>query len=146
MLDFSCTKEADDFGLIPKGIYKVAVTGAEFRAPKDPSKKDYLNLTFKVTEGEYEGRLVWSMFSVYSENEKAKKIAMEQLKRLMVQAGKENPEVLHSPAELLGLQCLAEIRTQGPNNGYDAKNTIGKFTSLSAARPELSGNTEEVPF
>lgn len=149
MLDFGDVKEDSGFGLIPKGIYKVVVYDAEFRQPRAAAKKEYINLEFKVTEGDFEGRKVWNAYNVYHENQKTRNIAMSQLKRLMVQAGKPNPEVLEDVKDLIGLECYAEISIQESNNGYPAKNTIGKF----AATPKASGATtkaapkgEDVPF
>jgi len=134
MWDFS--NVAEDGGLVPAGIYKVAVVDAELKDTKSGTGK-IIKTQFKILEGANAGRLIFSNFNIINDNEQAMNIGRAQLKRLMVQAGKENPDTLSSPSELVGLTCMAEVTVAGGKGEYGPSNQVGKFTAI---------DKEDAPF
>lgn len=138
MWDLSDVKEEGKRELIPTGIYKLAVMDAELKDSKNGGQ--YIKVKMKVLGGENDGRFVWTNFNVVNQNEKAANIGKAQLKRLMVQGGKENPEVLSHVSELQGLVVMAEITEAGGNNGYGPSNHVSKFTAVDKS------DSEDLPF
>lgn len=73
-LDFGGTKAASGFEPIPESTYNVRIDDIEVKDTKekegiqqkasDGSQAQYLNVTYKVMDGDYEGRLVWGINSV----------------------------------------------------------------------------------
>lgn len=73
-LDFGGTKAASGFDPLPEGTYNVRIDDIEVKDTKpkdgieqkasDGSQAQYLNVTYKVMDGDYEGRLVWGINSI----------------------------------------------------------------------------------
>jgi len=54
--------EAKSFEPIPDGIYDVRVR--EISEPKDGPNSTYVNVTFEIEDGDYEGRKLWRVFPI----------------------------------------------------------------------------------
>ena len=133
MWDFSNDKTGSE--VIPNGSYPVIVDS--FKQKTTKSGNDMLVLKFKITEGEYKGRVVFQNYMM-SGNEKAVSIARGQLKTLLVAAGK--PTAITGAHDFVGAEVSATIKVE-VNEQYSDKNVISYVKKLTKSQP--SG---DVPF
>jgi hypothetical protein len=73
-LNFTGTKASTGFTPLPENTYDVRIDSIEVNDTKekdgvaqktsDGKQAQYLNVAYKVTSGEYEGRLVWGIHSI----------------------------------------------------------------------------------
>jgi len=116
-LDLTNAKE-NSFAPIPAGQYFLIADEAEVKQTKDGTG-EYINIKFKVMDGEQAGRFVFQMFNIKNKNEKAVEIGIGQLKSFMRCAGLTNM-VLASPLDLIGLRCDALIKIKSDDFGDKA--------------------------
>ena len=117
------------FDPIPPGQYVVMITDSEM---KETSSKtgEMLKLTFKVLEGEFEGRYLWSNLNLVNQSEKAVEIAQRELSAICHACDVLNPE---DSSELHGIPMIAKVKVNPPKDGYDANNSISGFKSMDEA-------------
>ena len=132
MWNFTNDKEAS-FDLIPNGVYQVIVDKAEEGTTKAGDPK--LSMTFVITDGEYQGRKVFSNFNLGG-NEKAVQIARGQLKSLLKCAGKSLD--IKGPHEFYGCEVLASIKIK-KDDAYGDKNIVSFFKPLPTDKKEVTG-------
>lgn len=70
-----------EFSPLPAGIYIAQITDSEIKPTKTGSGH-YLQLTWKVLDGQHAGRLVFDRLNIANENERAQKIGQQQLSQL----------------------------------------------------------------
>lgn len=59
-VDFS---EVEEFSAVPKGEYPMIFEELEYIEPETEDKYPYINVKASITEGEYDGRNVWGIWS-----------------------------------------------------------------------------------
>lgn len=59
-VDFS---EVEEFSAVPKGEYPMVFEELEYVEPASEDKYPYINVKASITEGEYDGRNVWGIWS-----------------------------------------------------------------------------------
>ncbi len=59
-VDFS---EVEEFSAIPKGEYPMIFEELEYVEPQSEDKYPYINVKASITEGEFDGRNVWGIWS-----------------------------------------------------------------------------------
>lgn len=91
----------------------------------------YMNATFKVIEGEFAGRMVFSIFNLDNPNERATEISRGQLANLMKAVDVEELDDMWDWSELFSKPFAARLKVIPAKGEYDAKNDIGRFDSLS---------------
>ena len=102
-------QEGSDFKLIPKGDYTAEIIEAEIRQPKS-GDGHMLALTWRILEGDYEGRQVWDTLCYDHSNQMAQDIARRRLKdictALDITEQVTDPEVFkYKPARVrIGIQ------------------------------------------
>lgn len=111
---------------VPPGEYEVMIVDSEMRQTS-AGTGEYLKLTFRITEGEYEGRFVWKNLNLVNPNEQAVEIANRELSAICHAVDVLQPE---DSQELHGIPMSARIKVIPPKNGYDASNDIGSFKAL----------------
>ena len=131
--------EVNSSSLLPKGEYAVTVSGAEVKDTFSGTG-NYLQVNFKVMEGDRKGSYLKDIFNLNNPNPVAVKIGQERLKKLMIAAGKTN-FVLSTPDDLVGLRVLASVDVK-KRDGYKDINDVKEYSKLA----NTDGEQDEIPF
>jgi hypothetical protein len=102
-VDFTGVEAGGGGKLLPEGPIQLEVEEVE-QLEGEESKQPYLNFTFTVSEGEYEGTKAWDNMSLQSQ-------ALWKLRGFMEAAGLETEDgpMDIDPDELVGLNVMADI-------------------------------------
>lgn len=121
--------EDNEIPILPAGKYRVMISHAEVRTSK--AGNQYINLQYRVTEGDYAGRgVLFDMFAVWSANPE---FALRRFRALREAVGL-NPAVGGNLAELLEKEFTAyvKLRESRRNDAVpgDMENTVSKYLPL----------------
>jgi hypothetical protein len=94
-----------DFSPLPDGLYLVLVDRAEEKKTKNGNGL-MIAVTFKVLDGDHEGRLLWENYNIENPNDTAQKIGRANLGRLIKALGIENPQ---SVDDLVDRECVVKV-------------------------------------
>jgi hypothetical protein len=128
------TQEGNSWELLPVGEYVAQIVEASIQQPNSGDGY-HLALTWKIIEGDYEGRQVWQRITYLHSSEQAQTIGRKMLKDLCVATGVaeqvDDAEVfLFKPVRIrLGI----ERDKQGV---YEDKNRISRILPLEAKSEE----------
>lgn len=124
------TQEGSKFDLLPVNWYKAQVTDASVSQPQ--SGDGYgINLTWQITEGDYEGRYVWQRITVTHSSAQATIIGRRQFKDLCVATGID--EQVTDVAVFKFIPCQIRVGIQQDKNGiYDDKNRVSRIWHIDA--------------
>ena len=118
-----------DFEPIPAGEYLAMITGSEMKTTKSGSGS-YLELTFQVLEGKYQGRLLWSRLNLDNPNPIAVQMARAELsticRAISVMAPNDSVELHNLPLQIV-VKCRKREDTGDINNeikGYQKKKSV----------------------
>jgi hypothetical protein len=125
------------FDPIPAGRYNVIITDSDLCVTK-AGDGQYIKLTFKVLEGDFAGRLIWSNLNIDNPNEKAVEIAQRELAAICNAIG--IPAIENDTAELHGIPLSGMVKVKPEQGGYPASNTISGFKAA------VEGDGEEAPW
>lgn len=128
---------------IPAGEYIAVITGSEMKQTKAGTGQ-YLELTFQIAEGQYEGRFAWTRLNLVNPNDKAMQIARAELASICKAIGVIQPKdstELHDKPLVIRIahkteadgHIRVEVKAYKPHSGVaaDTKATAPK----SAAAP-----------
>lgn len=122
------------FDLLPDGDYPVVVVSADSKPHKDGHGKR-VNLKLKVTDGKYQGRVLFDGLSVVHRSEKAQQIALQKVKALLKSAKATDTRLSTFP----GLECVAVVKTS-QQEGYEPRNEVKGYKPFPAkAKPSFLG-------
>ncbi len=115
------------------GEYLVSLTRLEEKENKAKTGS-YLDTTFRVMEGESEGRLIFHKFILESASAKAAEIGQDQLNKFLKTAGIRGGLAgidfdSERVSEVLNLNVTAKIAIEPGSNGYKDRNKITSFAS-----------------
>lgn len=71
-------KSNTDFAPLPKGAYNVSLYDCALKESK--SGGEYINMQFRVIDGQFEGRVIFDMITTKNASAKAVEIGMQRLK------------------------------------------------------------------
>jgi hypothetical protein len=114
---------SDPFAPLPADWYAAEITKSELKTTNDGSGK-YIALGFKVIEGDYEGRYVYTNLNIVNKSDTAVKIAQSDLKKICEACGVtelEDTEDLHNIPMQIKLSVKAETAQ------WPAKNEIKNY-------------------
>lgn len=134
-------EEGTNFDLIPVGVYVAEIIEAGLSTPKS-GLGSMLNLTWRIIEGDYEGRQIWDRLCYLHPNLQTQSIARKRLKDVCDALGIlqhfTDPEILkYKPARI-------KVGIETDRNGqYDDQNRVKRVyplddegkTSPEPARP-----------
>lgn len=126
-----------DFSPIPAGQYVAEIADSEIVniAKNDDSKGTCLKLTWKITEGELAGRLVWQRLNMWfrgaeKEPGKVARIANQQFAAIRQACGKG---VIQDTSELHFIPCRIVVKMKvDPSGQYAPQNEIGSVSALAS--------------
>jgi len=130
-LDLTNVEDSTGFDLIPAGTYNIIVDTAEETTSKSGSRM--LKLKFKISEGEYRGRVLFENL-VLEGNETAVKISMQKIKSILKLNNKS--VVLNDLADMLGLEVGAVVKIQ-QSEQYGDKNVISYYKQKAKQNDSL---------
>lgn len=113
---------------IPPGDYTVQLVKSESKQTKDGTGH-YLSLTFKVIEGDYENRIIFTNLNMVNKNLTAEEIARRLFSSLCHAANVLTP---NDTQELHGIPVIAKVKIQKGNESYPDRNDIASFKSLDS--------------
>lgn len=123
---------ASTFQPVPPGEYAVMITDSEMKGTKD-GKGEYLKLTFKIIQGEFENRFIWANLNLINQSSQAQEIAERELSAICHAIDVMVPE---DSQELHGIPMCAKVKVTPAKGQYAASNTIGGFKSIEEYSPE----------
>ncbi|MCP4100322.1 MAG: DUF669 domain-containing protein, partial [Lentisphaerae bacterium] len=112
---------------IPAGWQEAEITKSELKSTKAKDGK-YIALTFKVLEGEFEKRLVYTNLNIVNKNETAVAIAQSDLKAICEAVGFEGE--LEDTEDLHNIPLAIKLSVKPETAQWPAKNEIKGFKSL----------------
>ena len=124
-----------DFAPLPDGWYAASISESAIRTGKD-SGKDYLNLEFTVTAGDYTSRKVWMVYSLWHDNPDVVRWAKEKLGKL---AGALNMASIEDHEGLTGQQVEIKVGLDRNN-----RNEV-KYYRSAGDTPPPSSNGKAAP-
>ncbi len=111
------------FDPIPAGRYVAAITASEMKSTKSGSGS-YLELTFSILEGEYQGRTLWSRLNLNNPNATAVKIARGELSAICRAVGVMQPR---DSVELHNLPLVINVKLRKRTDNDELANEIKGF-------------------
>lgn len=125
--------ENTSFEPVPAGKYIAIVDGVDLKRTKDQSGV-YFKLSFKIAEGPYSGRKVFSNITYVNKSEKAEDIGRKDLRTLIACAGKnaiaDTDDLLNARVEL-----KLDIRQ---DEGYEPTNDVKAYAVPKSTAPQPS--------
>lgn len=130
--DSSQHDDMGDFDPIPAGQYPMIIDESSV---EDTAKKTgkYIKFRFKVINGEFKGRFVWTNLNIINPNPVAVEIAQKELATICRACGKA---VIQDTQELHGIPMLVKVRIIPPKGDYPAKNAPSGYKPISEADGE----------
>jgi len=121
-----------NFEPIPAGKYKFLVSKCEIREKKDGSGQ-YVSAEFEVATGEYVGRKVFCVFSIWSVNATAKKVSKYQLSLLAKACGLQQ---MNDTSEVVDKAVVATIELRKEKkDGALTGNLVNSIKDFEACTP-----------
>lgn len=118
------------FDPIPIGVYLAMVAESEIKTTKKKDGK-YISLKFKILEGKYKGRFIWTNLNIINPNPVAVEIAQNELATLCRACGKV---VIQDTQELHGIPIKMKIKITPAKGDHPAKNSpIGYMPATAGA-------------
>lgn len=99
-----------------------------------------LNLTWKVEEGDYAGRLFWQGLNLWHSNPKAAEIAQRELSSICHATGKLN---VQDSEELHHIPCLVTHGPQKKNPEYDEVKSVKPVDGSKPATGGFGGGGQQ---
>jgi len=124
------TQEGSKFNLLPIDIYKAQITDASVSQPKSGDGWG-IELSWQITEGEYEGRYAFQRITFLHSNVQATAIGRRQFKDLCVATGVD--EQVTDVAVFKFIPCQIRIGIEQDKTGlYDDKNKVSRIWHIDA--------------
>lgn len=114
---------SSSFDPIPPGTYVAEITDSEERDTR-AGDGSYLQLTFRIIEGEYTNRLIWDRLNLNNPNTTAKEIAQQNLSAICHAVNELN---LTDSAQLHGKPMKIKVKVRPADGQYDASNEINGY-------------------
>ena len=135
------TQEGSSFELIPPGDYVAEIIEAEIRQPSS-GDGHMLALTWKICEGDYEGRQVWETLCYQHSNPQTQDIARKKLKDICVAL--DINEQISDPEVFKYKPAKVRIGIKSDEYGqFDNQNRIKRVRGLADAEPPPPGAPTE---
>lgn len=116
---------------MPAGTYTFEVVESTIK-PTKAGTGEYIELTLRVAEGQYENRRIWERINFKNDNAKAQDIGQRQLKALCDACGVQGE--LEDTQQLHGILFNGKVVIEQDKSGqYGPRNTIRAFSPYGGA-------------
>ena len=120
----------EGFSLLPKGKYKAEITDATV-GPTNNRKGQLVTLTWTITEGEYENRLLFQRILIQHESEEAQRFGRMKFKDVCAACGITG--VVTDLDPLCYKTCVIAVVIRKDEEGhYDDQNEVSKVSPLAS--------------
>lgn len=117
-LDLSTAQEPNS--VLPAGRYACIVEDAKVKTTKTGG--EMISAQFKVLDGTFKGRVVFSNYNIKNANALAVQIGLGELRAMMRAGGHPNPNRLESTTELVGLKLTVVTKVESdPQYGENTR-------------------------
>lgn len=123
-----------NYDLIPDGWYSVKVTKADLAQTKSGNGTK-IDMRYDITGPTHEGRVVFGSINIRNQSQRAEEIGRQQLGDLMRALGIAK---LEDTDQLIGGNVSIKIGRSKPQEGYEARNEVKGYKSLSGSTPPVS--------
>ena len=133
--DVFVPEDADEnpFAPIPADWYLAEITKSELNTTKDKNGK-YLSFAFKILEGEFENRIIYTNVNIVNKSDTAVKIGRADLKAMCVSAGHEGE--LEDTEDLHEIPMAIKITIKAETAQWPSKNEIKGYKHESYLEEE----------
>jgi hypothetical protein len=129
------------FDPLPPGNYVAVITESEEKATK-AGTGSYLQLTFEVVEGQYQGRKVWARLNLNNPNDQAVAIARAELSAICHAV---NVIDLKDTTQLHDLPMAIRLNAK-PDQSGEVRNEIKKYEAIANSnRPAATAQQQQKP-
>jgi hypothetical protein len=130
--DASTIEPSQDFEPIPAGKYLAVITESEMK-PTKSGTGNYLQLSFKVLDGQYKDRLVWARLNLENPNATAVQIARRELADICRAVGVTKPA---DSVDLHNIPLVITVRMKKRDDTGDFTNEVRGYAKREAAAGE----------
>lgn len=123
-----------NYDLIPDGWYSVKVTKADLAQTKSGNGTK-IDMRYDITGPTHEGRVVFGSINIRNQSQRAEEIGRQQLGDLMRALGIAK---LEDTDQLIGGNVSIKIGRSKPQEGYEVRNEVKGYKSLSGSTPPVS--------
>ena len=125
--DASTVDPMTEFEPIPAGDYLAQIVESEDR-PTKAGTGEYLNLTFEIMEGDYQGRRVWARLNLKNPNPTAVRLAIAELAAICRAIDVIRPS---ESAELHLLPMIISVKVKKRSDTGELANEIKNYAAKS---------------
>lgn len=136
--DANTVEPIGNFGPLPAGMYKVVITDSVMK-PNKAGTGRYLQLTFEVILGPYQGRLLWARLNLDHPNMQAVSIARAELSAICRAVGVLAPA---DSSELHDLPLMISVKLKKRADTGELTNEVAGYSAppRSAGPAPVSAN------
>lgn len=120
----------DNFDPLPPGNYVGEIIESDVVNTKSGSGQ-MVKLTWKIIEGDYEGRRIWDQINFRNANEVAQRIGQQALAEVCAACGIRGP--LCNTEHLHGMPVRIKVKIGKAQEGLDPRNKISRYAPYDAA-------------
>jgi len=131
----------DDRTPIPAGKYAAHIIKSEFK-PTKAKTGHYLALQFRVLEGEYKGKALFTNLNLDNPNQVAVEIANKELNTICKAVGKEGVE---DSDELHQIPMMVTVKVTEGDASYPPNNEITGYEPYEGATSGPAVSSDETP-
>lgn len=113
---------------VPAGDYTAMIAKSEIK-PTNAGDGTYLELTWQIIDGEFQGREIWQRITTSNPSDKATEIGMRELSNVCHAVGVLQPQ---DSAELHDKPCVITVKVVPPRGEYEASNDIKSCAALGS--------------
>jgi len=135
---------ATGFDVIPAGEYEAIIIESEMKPTKN-NNGSYLQLTFQLTGGQYDGRYVWARLNLDNPNQQAVDIAQRELSAICRAVGVMTPS---DSSDLHDVPLIIKVGIEPARGQYSESNSIKSYKAIGeASKPAApSGGAQKAPW
>ena len=139
--DANTVDPVGDYEPLPAGKYLAIITDSEMKPTKSGTGQ-YLQLTFQVIDGPFQGRLLWTRLNLHNPNQLAVKIAQGELSAICRAVGVLQPK---DSVELHNLPLSITVKCKKREDTGDIVNEIKGYAKRPTSASEPSQEPGDTP-
>lgn len=129
---------------VPAGDYNVAIIDTQIKDTSSGQGR-YLEITMKITSGEYTGNLLWERLNLWNQNVKTVEIANGRLSAIChainLLTEFNNSDVMHGKQMRVRVQYLPN-----PDSKYGPQNKITSYKKSDSNEPNSASDPNQADF
>lgn len=137
---FNATEHAelDTFDVIPPADYTAQIVESEMKE-NNAKTGSYLKLKFKLTEGKFKGRVLWTNLNLDHPNADAVEIANRHLASICKSVGIISPD---DSQDLHGIEMSIKVTVKKASASYPESNEIKSYKKLDGVSSPSKESTK----